>query len=180
MSAIGRFRLRVAAAQAKPAPAIGQALGPLGINMMAFCKEFNARTQKIRADVPIQVTLVPHTDRTYKFALRSPGSWWFIRRAARIPQGSSNPGTKVVGNITYKEVYHIAKAKSMDPQWIGLPLYCICKSIISTCRAIGVVVTKELLPEFSKRDNLPVTILDDLKKDLRAKNKAAKRGAKGK
>eukprot|EP00929_Paragymnodinium_shiwhaense_P009950 TRINITY_DN114380_c0_g1_i1.p1 TRINITY_DN114380_c0_g1~~TRINITY_DN114380_c0_g1_i1.p1 ORF type:complete len:182 (-),score=37.57 TRINITY_DN114380_c0_g1_i1:76-621(-) len=180
MSVVGRFRMVVPAATAKPSPKIGQALGPLGINMMNFCKEFNARTTKVRPEVPLQVTLVPRNDRTYKFILRSPPVPWFLLRVARLPQGSGmGTGADPVGNITMKEIYEIARAKSMDPQMIGVPLRAICVRIIGTCKAMGITVSKEkLLPEFSKRDDTPVEALENLRKEQRLRNKAGKRGGK--
>mmetsp|Transcript_105695 Transcript_105695/g.183730 ORF Transcript_105695/g.183730 Transcript_105695/m.183730 type:complete len:180 (+) Transcript_105695:33-572(+) len=179
MSAVGRFRLIVPAATAKPSPKVGQALGPLGINMMTFCKEFNARTAKVRPEVPIQVTIVPRTDRTYKFILRTPPAHWFLLRIARCPNGSATGATgNAVGNVTLKELYHIARAKSLDPPLVGVPLRAICISLIGTARAMGLAVSRDLLPEFSKRDDTPVEILEQLKKENRLRNKAARRGKK--
>mmetsp|Transcript_80555 Transcript_80555/g.228032 ORF Transcript_80555/g.228032 Transcript_80555/m.228032 type:complete len:181 (+) Transcript_80555:143-685(+) len=179
MSVIGRFRMIVPAATAKPSPRIGQALGPLGINMMTFCKEFNARTAKVRPEVPVQVTLVPRTDRTYKFMMRTPQVQWFLRRAARIPSGSTWGWAQApVGNVTLKEVYHIALAKSMDPSFVGVPIRTICISIMSTARAMGILVSRELSPEFSKRDDQPVETLEQLRKELRLRNKASRKVAR--
>mmetsp|Transcript_151184 Transcript_151184/g.485677 ORF Transcript_151184/g.485677 Transcript_151184/m.485677 type:complete len:181 (+) Transcript_151184:94-636(+) len=179
MSVVGRFRLLVPAATAKPSPKMGQALGPLGINMMNFCKEFNARTTKVRPEVPLQVTLVPKTDRTYKFFLRSPQGPWFLQRVARIPKGSDwGAGRAPVGNVTFKEIYHIAKAKSMDPQLIGVPLRTICLSLMSSARAMGITVTRDLHPDFLKRDDQPVEELEELRKQIRLRNKAGKKPGK--
>eukprot|EP00820_Chromera_velia_P019491 Cvel_7166.t1-p1 / transcript=Cvel_7166.t1 / gene=Cvel_7166 / organism=Chromera_velia_CCMP2878 / gene_product=50S ribosomal protein L11, putative / transcript_product=50S ribosomal protein L11, putative / location=Cvel_scaffold368:92883-93577(+) / protein_length=80 / sequence_SO=supercontig / SO=protein_coding / is_pseudo=false len=80
MSKIGAWKMWVNAANAKPSPAIGKKLGPLGINMMVFCKEFNARTSKVRSDVVMTVTLYAYTDRTYKFAISAPTSMSFLRK----------------------------------------------------------------------------------------------------
>merc|ERR1712176_467566 len=103
------------------------------MGMMSFAKEFNARTSKVRPEVPVQVTIFAKTDRTYKFLIRTPQAQWFLQRAAHIPRGSAfGNGQAPVGNITLKELYHIAKAKSMDPQMIGVPLHAICKSLINT------------------------------------------------
>eukprot|EP00927_Polykrikos_kofoidii_P021008 TRINITY_DN20036_c0_g1_i1.p1 TRINITY_DN20036_c0_g1~~TRINITY_DN20036_c0_g1_i1.p1 ORF type:complete len:180 (-),score=30.00 TRINITY_DN20036_c0_g1_i1:107-646(-) len=177
MSVVGRFRMVVPAATAKPSPKIGQALGQLGINMMSFCKEFNARTSKVRPEVPIQVVLVPKTDRSYKFFLRAPDVPWFLLRTAHLPKGSDFGGGKTpVGNVTLKEVYHIARAKSMDPNMVGVPLRAICISIIGSARAMGIRVTRNLLPEFSKRDDVPIEKLEQLRKEIRLRNKAGKRG----
>jgi large subunit ribosomal protein L11 len=147
--------------------------------MMNFCKEFNARTLKVRPEVPLQVTIVPRTDRSYKFFLRSPQANWFLMRVARQPRGSDwTSGASPTGNVTLKEIYHIARAKSMDPNMIGVPVYAICHGLIRTARAMGITVTRELLPEFSKRDDVAVERLEDLRKDLRLKNKAGKKGRK--
>uniref|UniRef100_A0A3B0MV24 Large ribosomal subunit protein uL11m n=1 Tax=Theileria annulata TaxID=5874 RepID=A0A3B0MV24_THEAN len=172
---IGRFRLIVPAAVAKPSPSIGQTLGPLGINMADFCKKFNERTKAIRPNVPVQVLITTHHDNSYKFSLRTPSSQWFLRRIARVPMGSSKPKHEIVGNVTLKEVYHIAKCKCMDPQLIGTPLYVICKRIIGTANAMGIKVTRELLPEFKKRDYVPVSKLDQMKKDIKMQRRSAKR-----
>ncbi|GIX62875.1 ribosomal protein L11, putative [Babesia caballi] len=176
MRFLGRYRLIVPAAVAKPSPSIGQALGPLGINMSDFCKKFNERTQAIRPNIPIQVLIYTLSNSTYKFALRTPGSQWFLRRIARVPMGSSKPKHEIVGNVTLKEVYHIAKCKSMDPPLIGIPLYVICKRIIGTANAMGIAVTRELLPEFRKRDYTKVSQLDQMKKDIRMQRRSQKRG----
>ncbi|KAK2196724.1 bifunctional Ribosomal protein L11-L12/Ribosomal protein L11-L12 [Babesia duncani] len=173
---LGRFRLIVPAAVAKPSPSIGQTLGPLGINMSEFCKAFNARTAAIRPNVPIQVKIFTFHGTNYKFSLATPSAQWFLRRIARIPMGSPKPKHEIVGNVTLKEIYHIAKCKCMDPNLIGVPLYVICKRIIGTANAMGIQVSREILPEFKKRNHVPVSQLDQMKKDIRMKNKAAKRG----
>ncbi|ORM39426.1 putative 54S ribosomal protein [Babesia sp. Xinjiang] len=174
MKFLGRYRLIVPAAVAKPSPSIGQALGPLGINMSDFCKKFNERTQLIRPNIPIQVKICTLSNSTYKFSLRTPGSQWFLRRIARVPMGASKPKHEIVGNVTLKEVYHIAKCKCMDPPLIGIPLYVICKRIIGTANAMGIAVTRELLPEFRKRDYTKVSHLDQMKKDIRMQRKSQK------
>ena len=168
----------VAAGQPKPSPAVGQTLGPLGINMMHFFKEFTARTTKVRKDVPLQVTIVPFADKTYKFAIRSPSVKWFVRRAARMPVCGNSGEKGYVGNITLKEIYHIAKMKCMDPQFIGMPLRAICMSVMGTARAMGIQVSRDRLPEFKNRDDVDVTQLDKLRKDLKAQNKLDRRNKK--
>lgn len=179
MSIIGHFRLVVPGATAKAAPKLGQALGPLGINMVSFCKDFNARTTKVRPEVPLQATLVPRTDRSYKFFIRSPLASWFLLRCARLPRASSfGNGAAPVGNITLKELYHIAHAKSMDPQMIGIPIRTICLSLMRTAKAMGIKVTRELELDFAKRNDEPVEGLEERRKQLRLLNKASKKGKK--
>mmetsp|Transcript_124884 Transcript_124884/g.364737 ORF Transcript_124884/g.364737 Transcript_124884/m.364737 type:complete len:181 (+) Transcript_124884:128-670(+) len=179
MSIVGRFRMIVPAATAKPSPKIGQALGPLGINMMNFCKDFNARTAKVRPEVPIQVTLVPRSDRTYKFWLRTPQVKWFLLRVARLPRGSPFGAAQAPwGNVTLKEVYHIALAKRLDPPLVGVPLRTICLGVMRCAKGMGIHVSRELLPEFSKRDDQPVETLEQLRKEQRLRNKAGRKAGK--
>ncbi|KAF4718854.1 54S ribosomal protein L11, mitochondrial, variant 2 [Perkinsus olseni] len=167
MSVIGRFRMWVLAGQSKPSPSVGQTLGPLGINMMQFNKELNARIATVRAKVPVQVTLVPKTDKTYAFWLRTPPANWFIRRVARLPLCGGKGHRNIVGTITLKEVYHIAGAKSMDPTNVGKPLRSIVISVIGTARAMGIQVLYKLPVQHQHRDDLPISDLDRLKKETR-------------
>merc|ERR1711972_165644 len=118
----------------------------------------------------------PKTDRTYKFFIRSPISSWFLMRTARLPRGPEKD--VIMGNVTLKEVYHMARAKSMDPQLIGQPLRVICLGLHRTARALGVTITKDILPEFSKRTDTPIEQLENLRKELRLKNKASKKAGK--
>lgn len=178
MSAIGRFRMLVVSGQPKPSPAVGQTLGPLGINMMHFFKEFSLRTSKVRKDVPLQVTIIPFSDKTYKFAVRSPSVKWFVRRAARLPVCGNEGEKKLIGNICLKEVYHIAKMKCMDPQFIGMPMRAICVSVMGTAKAMGVQVTRERMAEFKNRDDTDVSNLDKLRKDIKSQNKLDRRNKK--
>lgn len=178
MSRIGRFNLIVLSGSAKPSPSIGQALGPLGINMMTFFKEFNERTKSIAKNVPIQVTLEPLTDRTYRFYLRTPSVVWFVRRCARVPMFSSTPKHHVVGAITLTEIFHIAKCKRMDPPLINLSLKSICKYIIGTCNSMGIKVCRELTDEYKKKYYVDISKLDNIKKEIRARNKQQKRAKK--
>eukprot|EP00397_Hematodinium_sp_SG-2012_P069762 GEMP01122250.1.p1 GENE.GEMP01122250.1~~GEMP01122250.1.p1 ORF type:complete len:192 (+),score=31.37 GEMP01122250.1:44-577(+) len=175
MSVIGRFRLIVQVGQTKPSPAIGQTLSPLGINMMTWTKEFNERTKSVITDVPCQATIVPLTDKSYKFWVRSPQVKWFVRRCARLPRMGAKGNKEIVGNITLKEVYHIAKAKCMDPPLIGKPMKQIVMSVITCAYAMGITVTRERLPQYAKRDEIPVWDLNRRQKDMRQASKAEKR-----
>ncbi|KAI4838231.1 ribosomal protein L11 [Plasmodium brasilianum] len=178
MSRIGRFNMIVMAGTAKPSASIGQTLGPLGINMMTFFKEFSERTKNISKNVPIQVTLEPLNDRTYRFYLRTPTVVWFIRRCARVPMFSSTPKHHIVGAITLAEVFHIAKCKRMDPSLINLSLKSICKYIIGTCKSMGIKVCRELDDDEKKKYFVDINQLDNIKKDIRTRNKHQKRSKK--
>jgi large subunit ribosomal protein L11 len=168
----------VVSGQPKPSPAVGQTLGPLGINMMHFFKEFTSRTTKVRKDVPLQVTIVPFSDKTYKFAIRTPSVKWFIRRCSRTPVCGGDGQKKIVGNITLKEVFHIAKMKCMDPQFVGMPLRAICISIVGSARAMGIEVTRDRMIDYKNRDDVDVQQLDKLRKDIKAQNKLERRNKK--
>ena len=99
------------AGNAKPSPKIGQALGPLGINMMQFCKEFNDRTQEFNPDVPMRVLLSAYVDRSFKFVIKPPPTTWFIKKAAGLEKGSIKPGHEIGGRVSVKYLYEIAKIK---------------------------------------------------------------------
>lgn len=142
--------------------------------MMEFSKQFNERTKTVIPDVQCQTTIIPLTDKTYRFWIRTPQAKWFIRRVARTPRMGALGRKEIVGNITLKEVYHIAKAKCMDPPLIGQPMKLICIGVIHTAYAMGIAVTLERMPEFAKRDEMPVWDLDRVQKEMRQAAKAGK------
>ncbi len=122
--------LRVLAGVAKPNPKMGQALGPLGINMMQFCKEFNAQTVAYRNDVPLRVEMWAYHDRTYKFKVRAPESTWFLKKAIGKERCSQYPGYVINDEISVKYIYEIAKVKKeVDEDLRKIPLQSICKMI---------------------------------------------------
>eukprot|EP01066_Platyproteum_vivax_P011712 Platyproteum_vivax@DN5314_c0_g1_i2.p2 len=144
--------------------------------MLQFCKEFNARTSKVRTEVPLQVTILPYTDGSFKFYMRAPPCPWFIKRNARIPAGSPRAAKLQIGNIILKEVYHIAKAKCMDPPLIGVPLKGICRQVLSSARSLGVIVSeRQLMDDYKYRNDTPVNTLWSMYADIRAQRKLAKK-----
>ena len=104
-------RIYCQAGVAKPSPKIGQALGPLGVNMMQFCKEFNERTGQYQEHVPMRVKLTAFVDRSFQFVVKPPPSSWFIKKAASLEKGSATPGHESAGKISIKYLYEIAKVK---------------------------------------------------------------------
>ena len=176
MSALGHFRMIMASGLTKPSPTVGQVLGPLGINSMNFIKEVNARTGSVRPEVPLQVTVVPFSDKTHKVIVRTPQAQWYLMRAARVHTASANGALTQAGNITLKEIFHIAQAKSMDPAFIGVSLRSICVSLIGTARALGLKVTRNL--EIIDRDDTRIVDLARLRKETRAANKLGKKVSK--
>jgi large subunit ribosomal protein L11 len=147
MSFVRAVRLRVPAGNAKPGPAIGQALGPLGINMAQFCKDFNETSEQMyEKDTPLRVELRASSDRTYTFSVRSPPTAWLVQQAAGVPKGPATPnqaGEAPAGFITPEAVYHIAEMKQADDNRWHLPLEGIAKSVAGTAKSIGIVVREE-------------------------------------
>lgn len=146
MSFVRAVRLRVPAGSAKPGPAIGQALGPLGINMAQFCKEFNEASEAMyERDTPLRVELRAKSDRSYTFEVRSPSTAWLVKQAAGVTKGPTNPraSDNPVGYITPEAVYEIAKMKQADDNRWHLSLDGIARSVVGTARSIGIVVKEE-------------------------------------
>ena len=132
---------------AKPSPKIGQSLGPLGLNMMQFCKEFNERTQHIRPDVPVRVLLKAYEDRSFKFVTKPPPTAYFLKKAAGITSGSGSTGHKYCGRISIKYIYEIAKIKQeLDMHLMFHDLEGIVKMILGSCQAMGLEVVEDTLP----------------------------------
>lgn len=130
---------------AKPGPAIGQALGPLGINMAQFCKEFNEKSETLyEKETPLRVELRAKSDRSYTFEIRSPPTAWLVKRAADIDKGPNSPSIESPsGFITPEMVYNIALIKQADDNRWHLPLEGIARSVIGTARSIGIQVREE-------------------------------------
>ncbi|KAJ6851916.1 54S ribosomal protein L19, mitochondrial-like [Iris pallida] len=138
------IKLTVPAGAARPAPPVGPALGQYRLNLMAFCKDFNARTQKYKPDTPMAVTITAFKDNTFEFVVKSPSVTWYLKRAAGIESGSGRPGHVVASSITLTHVYEIAKMKQSDPNCQYMSLEAICKSIIGTANTMGIQVVKDL------------------------------------
>jgi large subunit ribosomal protein L11 len=130
---------------AKPGPAIGQALGPLGINMAQFCKDFNEKSELLYAkETPLRVNLRAMSDRSYTFEIRSPPTSWLVKRAAGVNKGPNAPSMESPsGFITPEMVYHIALIKQADDNRWHLPLEGIARSVVGTARSMGINVREE-------------------------------------
>lgn len=138
------IRLTVPAGGARPAPPVGPALGQYRLNLMAFCKDFNARTQKYKPDTPMAVTITAYKDNTFDFIVKSPAATWYLKKAAGIEGGSSRPGHLEAATLSVKHIYEIAKIKQSDPFCQYMPLESICKSIIATANSMGIKVVNHL------------------------------------
>jgi large subunit ribosomal protein L11 len=110
----GFLKLQVPAGAANPSPPIGPALGQRGLNIMEFCKAFNAQTQKIEKNTPIPVIITTYQDRSFTFELKTPPVSYFLKKAAKLEGGSKTPGRDMVGEVTKKQLREIAEQKMKD------------------------------------------------------------------
>ncbi len=111
---VGYIKLQVKAGQANPSPPVGPALGQRGLNIMEFCKAFNAATQKVEPGLPIPVIITAYSDRSFTFIMKSPPASILLKKAAGITSGSKRPNTEKVGKVTRKQLEEIVKTKQAD------------------------------------------------------------------
>ncbi len=110
----GYLKLQVPAGQANPSPPIGPALGQRGINIMEFCKAFNAKTQKMEAGQPCPTIITVFADKSFTFEIKTPPASYFLKKAAGLKSGGSEPGRAVAGTVTKAQIKEIAEAKMVD------------------------------------------------------------------
>lgn len=111
---VGYIKLQIPAGKANPSPPVGPALGQRGLNIMEFCKAFNAATQKLEPGMPIPVVITAYADRTFSFITKMPPVSYFIVKAAGLPKGSKEPGRSKIGKITKAQAVEIAEKKMPD------------------------------------------------------------------
>ena len=111
---VGFVKLQVPAGKANPSPPIGPALGQRGLNIMEFCKAFNAQTQKLEKGAPIPVVITIYGDRSFTFEMKTPPMSHFLKKAAKLESGSKTPGRDVAGSVTKAQVKEIAQQKMKD------------------------------------------------------------------
>ncbi len=136
----GYIRLQVPAGQANPSPPIGPALGQAGLNIMEFCKVFNAETQNMEAGVPIPVVISVYKDKTFSFVTKTPPASFFLKRAAGIDKASQTPGKEVVGQVSMSQVREIAEKKMEDLNTKDLEA--ASRMIAGTARSMGLEVAE--------------------------------------
>ena len=110
----GYIKLQIPAGKANPSPPVGPALGQRGLNIMAFCKEFNAATQQLEPGMPIPVVITAFSDRSFTFVTKTPPASYFLKKAAKIEKGSQTTGRGFVGQVTMDQCREIAKQKMAD------------------------------------------------------------------
>mgnify|MGYP003527023228 FL=1 len=134
----GYVKLQVPAGQANPSPPIGPALGQQGVNIMEFCKQFNAQTQKLEKGLPIPVIITVYSDRSFTFIMKTPPASVLIRKALGLEKGSGTPNTAKVGRITRQQLEEIAKTKT--PDLTAADLDAAVRTIAGSARSMGVDV----------------------------------------
>ena len=134
----GYIKLQVPAGAANPSPPIGPALGQQGVNIMEFCKQFNAQTQKLEKGLPIPVVITVYSDRSFTFIMKTPPASVLIRKAIGIEKGSGTPNTAKVGKISRKQLEEIAKSK--QPDLTAADLDAAVRTLAGSARSMGVDV----------------------------------------
>ena len=138
---VGLIKLQVPAGAANPSPPIGPALGQRGLNIMDFCKQFNAKTQGLEKGMPIPVVITAFSDRSFTFITKQPPNTYFIKKAAKIEAGAKTPGTQEVGTITMAQIREIAQKKMVDLN--ANDIDAACQMLIGSARSMGVKVVGE-------------------------------------
>jgi large subunit ribosomal protein L11 len=136
----GYINLQVPAGAANPSPPIGPALGQRGVNIMEFCKAFNARTGEMEKGVPIPTTITVYSDKSFTFITKTPPASYFLKKAAGVPSGSKTPGREFVGKVTVAQCREIAKTKLADLNAKDLDQ--ATKIIAGSARSMGLEVVE--------------------------------------
>ena len=135
---VGFIKLQIPAGKANPSPPVGPALGQRGLNIMEFCKAFNAQTSSMEPGLKLPVVITAYADKSFTFVLKSPPATVLIKKAIKLDKGSSRPNSDKVGKITRAQLEEIAKIKTKD--LTGADLDAQVKTIAGTARSMGVTV----------------------------------------
>jgi large subunit ribosomal protein L11 len=129
------IKLQVASGQANPSPPVGPALGQAGVNIMEFCKAFNAQTQKMEQGMPLPVVITVYSDRSFTFIIKTPPASVLLKKAVGIASGSATPNTVKVGKVTRAQLEEIAKTKM--PDLTAADLDAAVRTIAGSARSMG-------------------------------------------
>ena len=136
----GYVKLQVSAGKANPSPPIGPALGQRGLNIMEFCKAFNAQSQGIEPGTPIPVVITAYADRTFSFIMKTPPASHFLKKAAGLSKGSQAPGRGTVGQVTWDQIREIAEKKMADHN--AHDLNAASQMIAGSARSMGLEIVE--------------------------------------
>ncbi len=132
------IKLQIPAGQANPSPPVGPALGQHGVNIMEFCKAFNAQTQKVEPGLPLPVVITVYADRSFTFITKTPPAAVLLKKALGLAKGSGEPNTKKVGTVSRAQLEEIAKAK--EPDLTAADLDAAVRTIAGSARSMGLNV----------------------------------------
>ncbi|HQT01352.1 MAG: 50S ribosomal protein L11 [Hydrogenophilales bacterium 16-64-46] len=135
---VGYIKLQVPAGKANPSPPIGPALGQRGLNIMEFCKAFNAKTQGMEPGLPIPVVITAFADKSFTFIMKTPPATVLIKKAIKLDKGSAKPHLDKVGTITRAQLEEIAKTK--EPDLTAANMDAAVRTIAGTARSMGIIV----------------------------------------
>ena len=137
---VGYIKLQVPAGKANPSPPIGPALGQRGLNIMEFCKAFNAQTQKMEKGIPIPVIITTYQDRSFTFEMKTPPVSYFLKKAAKLDSGSKTPSREPAGSVTKAQVKEIAEQKMKDLNCDSIEA--AMKMVEGSARSMGISVAE--------------------------------------
>ncbi|MEM8740498.1 MAG: 50S ribosomal protein L11 [Pseudomonadota bacterium] len=135
---VGTLKLQVPAGKANPSPPIGPALGQRGINIMGFCKEFNAKTQEMEVGMPLPTVITYYADKSFSFEIKTAPASFYLKKAAKLKSGSKEPGRSTAGTVTTKQVREIAEAKMQDLN--ANSVEAAMQIILGSARSMGIEV----------------------------------------
>ena len=136
----GYINLQVPAGQANPSPPIGPALGQRGVNIMEFCKQFNAKSKDMEAGAPVPVKITVYSDRSFTFEMRTPPASYLLKKISKVAGGSKEPGRTSAGTVTMAQVREVAKQKMKDMNTENLEQ--AAKTVAGTARSMGIQVVE--------------------------------------
>ena len=135
---VGFIKLQIPAGKANPSPPVGPALGQRGLNIMEFCKAFNAQTQKVEPGLPIPVVITAYADKSFTFIMKTPPASVLIKKAAKVDKGSPKPQSDKVGKLTRAQAEEIAKVKM--PDLTASDMDAAVRTIAGSARSMGITV----------------------------------------
>ena len=135
---VGSLKLQIKAGQANPSPPVGPALGQRGINIMEFCKAFNAKTADMEPGAPCPTVITYYQDKSFTMDIKTPPASFYLRKAAKLKSGANNPGRETVGSVTVAQVREIAEAKMKDLS--ANDIEAAMQIILGSARSMGIEV----------------------------------------
>ncbi|MEL6478358.1 MAG: 50S ribosomal protein L11 [Pseudomonadota bacterium] len=135
---VGQLKLQVPAGKANPSPPIGPALGQRGINIMEFCKAFNAKSQEMEPGAPCPTVITYYADKSFTFEIKTPPASFYLKKAAKLKSGGSTPGRATAGSVTKKQIKEIAEAKMVDLN--ANDIDAAMQIILGSARSMGIEV----------------------------------------